>query len=200
MFAVRQAVNYQDNESLRMKISGCFKQTFIMYFLTSLAEVFVMKNQLSELFKEAINIELNAARLYELFQRNFPEDSVFWGQLIFEEKNHAALLQDGRDRFLPIGKFPEEILPSSLTSLVWANRGVAALIDKYRQIPPSREEAFNAALGLEISAGEAHYQQFMEKESPSKVEKIFQELNRDDKDHALRLRSYMKKHGIKIEK
>jgi len=155
---------------------------------------------LSRLFEEAINIELNAARLYELFQRNFPNDSSFWGQLIFEEKNHAVLLQDGRDRFLPIGKFPEAILPSSLTSLVWANRGIAALIDKYKERPPSREEAFNAALGVESSAGEAHYQQFMEKESPSKIGKIFQELNREDKDHVLRLRSYMEKKGIRIEK
>jgi len=159
-----------------------------------------MSNDLSELFEEAITLELNAAKLYELFQGTFPDDALFWGGLVVEEKNHAALLQDGKDRFYPLGKFPVEILPSSLASLVWANRGIAALIDKYRERRPSREEAFNTALSLEQSAGEAHFQEFMEKESGAKVEEIFRELNRDDKDHARRIRSYMTSHGIEIEK
>jgi len=159
-----------------------------------------MNNDLSELFDEAIKIELNASKLYELFQEVFPDDALFWGQLVVEEKNHAALLRDGRDRFQPIGKFPVEILPASITSLVWANRGIVTLVDKYRERHPSREEAFNTALSLEQSAGEAHFQQFMEKDSVSKIEGIFKDLNRDDKDHALRIRSYMENHGIKVEK
>lgn len=159
-----------------------------------------MSSDLSELFEESISLELNAARLYQLFREIFPDDAVFWGQLEVEEKNHAALLQDGRDRFQPLGKFPVDILPSSITSLVWANRGIVTLIDKYRERPPSREEAFNTALSIEQSTGEAHFQQFMEKESSTKIEEIFRELNRTDKDHALRIRSYMKEHNIVIEK
>ncbi|MDH3974107.1 MAG: hypothetical protein OEV42_07495 [Deltaproteobacteria bacterium] len=159
-----------------------------------------MSNDLNELFDEAINMELNAARLYELFRDILPDDSLFWGQLAVEEKNHTALLQDGRERFYPMGKFPIEVFPSSITSLLWANRGVVFLIDKYRERPPSREEAFNTALSLEQAAGEAHFQQFMEKGPATKVEEIFKELNRNDRDHAKRIRSYMEEHHIKIEK
>lgn len=159
-----------------------------------------MSNDLSGLFDEAINLELNAAKLYEFFKEIFPDDAIFWGQLVVEEKNHASLLQDGKDRFYPLGKFPSDILPSSITSLTWANRGIVTFIDKYKERHPSREEAFNTALSLEFSAGEVHFQEFMEKESEIKVEEIFQELNREDKDHAKRIRSYMESHGINIEK
>lgn len=159
-----------------------------------------MSHDLTELFDESIRLELNAARLYDFFRELFREDAIFWGQLAEEEKNHAALLQDGRDRFYPIGKFPVHILPSSITSIVWANRGIVTLLDKYRERHPTREEAFNTALSLEQSAGEVHYQEFMEKGSSSRVEEIFKDLNRNDKDHALRIRSYMEEHNIIIEK
>jgi hypothetical protein len=37
----------------------------------------------------------------------------------------------------------------------------------------------------------------MEKKKGSKIDEIFQNLNRADKDHASRIRSYMEGHGIK---
>ena len=61
---------------------------------------------------------------------------------------------------------------------------------------PSREDAFNLALKLAQSAGEIHFQQFMEKSSGSKLDLIFKRLNGDDKDHAMRILSYMKDYGI----
>ena len=91
------------------------------------------------------------------------------------------------------------MLASSLEELRSANSTIVELLEKHQDTPPSREDAFNLALKLEQSAGEIHFQQFMEKSSTSKLDSIFQRLNRDDKDHAIRIRSYMQDHGIKIK-
>jgi len=36
----------------------------------------------------------------------------------------------------------------------------------------------------------------MDKEANSTIDIIFKELNKDDKEHAMRIRSYMEAHGI----
>ncbi len=58
-----------------------------------------MSQNFSQLIREAIQLELNVAKLYLLFHDLFPEDGDFWWQLVIEEENHAALLktveQDG---------------------------------------------------------------------------------------------------------
>ena len=53
-------------------------------------------------------------------------------------------------------------------------------------------------LSLSLSAGEVHYQDFMDKDQNSVLNKTFQKLNQDDKNHAARLCSYMRRHGIEI--
>ena len=62
----------------------------------------------------------------------------------------------------------------------------------------SREEAFNAALRIEPSAGEIHYQKVMEKEADSHYVELFQKINAYDKDHERRIRVYMEAHGIQM--
>ena len=158
-----------------------------------------MHKELSQLFDESIQLELNVAGLYTIFQGAFPDDAFFWGKLVVEEKNHASLIRDGKLRFQPLDKFPLEMLASSLEELRSANSTIVKLLEKHQDTPPSREDAFNLALKLEQSAGEIHFQQFMEKSSTSKLDSIFQRLNRDDKDHAMRIRSYMKDHAIEIK-
>ena len=158
-----------------------------------------MNKELSQLFDEAIQLELNVAKLYETFYHAFPEDAHFWCELVLEEKNHAALLQSGKDTFAPKGKFPIEMMPPSIQELKSVNSEIQDIIKKYQDTIPSREDAFNIALKLEQSAGELHFQQFMEKESESELDRIFQRLNRDDKDHAERLREYMNSHDINIQ-
>ncbi len=158
-----------------------------------------MNKELSLLFDESIQLEHNVAKLYETFYHAFPEDAHFWWGLALEEKNHASLLQSGKDRFAPKGKFPKELISLSLIHLQDANTITATLIKEYQAIPPSREITFNIALKLEQSAGEIHLQKFMEKKSGSKLDEIFQKLSGDDKDHAIRIRSYMKSHDINIQ-
>jgi hypothetical protein len=148
------------------------------------------------LLDESIQIELNAAELYRIFHTVFPEDADFWWKLHLEEKNHAALIRAGKEDFLPIGKFPLDMVTQSLEAVKRANSMLAALISEYQDTPPSRQDAFNAALLLEESAAELHFQKFMSKEAESKIDEIFQQLNMDDRNHAKRIRSYMEDHGM----
>ena len=74
------------------------------------------------------------------------------------------------------------------------------MIEGFRNKPPSREEAFNTALRVEKSAGEIHFQRAMAKEADSDIMELFQQLNKDDMDHADRIRAYMQQQGIQIEK
>ena len=71
-----------------------------------------------------------------------------------------------------------------------------SLLEKYINHPPSREIGFNLALKIEMSAAEIHFQNTMTKSTDSEVLKLFQRLNPDDKDHAERIRAYMKEKGI----
>ncbi|RNC69242.1 MAG: hypothetical protein ED859_08380 [Desulfuromonadales bacterium] len=153
-------------------------------------------DEMVRLINEMIALELNAARLYSLFQDLFPEDALFWQALFIEEENHANLLKNGRRHFLSKGLFPLEMVPESLDPLVEKNRELERQLDFYGEAPPSREEALLAALGLEQSVGELHYQQAMEGDARTEALKIFQTLNKDDLNHAARIREYMADQGI----
>ena len=155
-------------------------------------------NEESDLLKianEALQLEYNVSKLYLIFRYAFPDDADFWWRLVLEENNHAALIKSGRDHFIPEGVFPHEIFPS-MDELKKANKVLLSLLDKYENSPPTRKEAFNLALKTELSAGEIHFQRTMTKSTDSKVLNIFQKLNQDDKDHAKRIRAYMKQEGI----
>ena len=158
-----------------------------------------MEKDLTALIKESINLELNAANLYLLFHTLFPEDAVFWWELTLEEKNHAALLRSGKELFLPRDKFPHDLVEDRLQDLIDTNSELNSLIEEYEVNPPSREEAFNIALSVENSAGELHFQRFMDKKPSSRMAEIFQELNKDDKNHAERISSYMKCNSIRLQ-
>ena len=72
-------------------------------------------------------------------------------------------------------------------------------MNQFKDIPPSRNLAFNTALEIEDSAGELHFQDFMDKETNSEIDELFQFMNRQDKDHAKRIRSYMEDNDISVE-
>ncbi|BDV44404.1 hypothetical protein GURASL_33270 [Geotalea uraniireducens] len=152
--------------------------------------------ELRRLVNEAIALELNASRLYALFQELFPEDALLWQTLSIEEENHAALLKNGRRHFLPQGIFPRELLPDSLEPLVEKNRELERLLVIFEQAPPSRRQAFLLAIELEEAAGEVHFQRAMASVANSQALKVFQLLNKDDRDHAARLCAYMADNGM----
>ena len=156
----------------------------------------MMKEGLTHLVEESIQIELNVAELYMLFKAVFPEDADFWWRLALEEKNHAALVRSIKESFLPVGVLPDKLLSSSLQELRKVNAKILDLIVKFRNSPPSRGESFRIAFELEESAAEIHFQEFMENAPSSTIEEMFQKLNKDDKDHAARIRSYMEKQGV----
>jgi len=155
-----------------------------------------MDDELEQLIGEAVLLEKNVARLYTLFKEAFPEDADFWDQLADEERNHAALIRTVKDFFLTMGLIPSGLFTVPLQDLKLSNAKVGALVERYRKAPPSRQEAFLAAIDIEETAGEIHYQKYMSGESNARIDDVFKELNEADKDHAARIRSYMEDHRL----
>ncbi len=150
-----------------------------------------MNNDVTSLIEESINLELNIGDLYFIFYELFSDHAQFWWNLVLEERNHAAILQ--------MKMFPHNLLRHNLPDLKDTNSTLLSLIKSFKKTPPSREEAFNIALKIENSAAELHFQNFMDEEVNSEIVQFFKELNKDDKEHAERIRSYMENHGISVK-
>lgn len=151
----------------------------------------------SEIIDTSIALELAVADLYLLFYKIYPEDSDFWWKMSIEEKGHAALLRSGRDSFMPLQKFPEELVNNSLNKLKNSLRLITEKTNEIKENPLPRKEAFYLAVEIEESAGEHHYQEFMADSQDEVINNVFQKLNGADKDHRDRILSYMKEKGIK---
>jgi hypothetical protein len=154
-----------------------------------------MEKTVFKLIDEAIKLEYNMSKLYGIFSEYIDEDRIFWNRLESEEKNHAALLKTVKD-FINFDRFPKHIVPENSENLVASNKKVLEAIDSFI-LNPARDNAFSLALELEKSAGEIHYQHFMDTDAKDKVTEIFQRLNRDDKDHAARISAYREEVGSK---
>lgn len=159
-----------------------------------------MNGRVRALLEESIRLELNAADLYMLFFHRFPEDADLWWKLVIEEKNHAALLKSIRDIFTESAGMPDTLLADSLAELVRINGLAGNMLESFTDSTPSREDALNSAIRLEMSAGEAHFQKFMgSSASDNRIEEVFRQLNGADMDHAERIRRYMEENGIQVE-
>ena len=150
-----------------------------------------MQYALEQFIDEAIQLELNAAEIYSIFSETIPEDANFWAILAWEEKNHASVMKTGKEVLIPMDKFPMEILPNVIQTIVDTNRWLNSLKEKFAEIKPDRETAFAIAIKIESSAGEQHFQRVMENPSDSNMVKILQELCKDDINHLSRIREYM---------
>ncbi len=142
---------------------------------------------------ESIKLELNLAKLYSFFQDSFSEDEDFWWELTMEEQGHASLLLQEKKQPQPLEFFPDNLLSTDLQSLIDTNRKISELITQYSDTPPSKNEALQIALDLELAAGESHFQQFLDSPTNSLSSNIFKQLTQEDCDHAERIRNYMKK-------
>jgi len=154
---------------------------------------------LEKIIEESIALELNVSELYGLFCQFFEEDKDFWWTLKMEEINHSSLLKAARDAFFDADRFPQELICDSLPPLVDVNRHLKQMIAEFSSHPPSRETAFNIALMVERFAGELHFQKAMEQTEGSEILKTLQKLNKEDKNHERRIRSYMQDNKIKIK-
>ena len=139
---------------------------------------------------ESIQLELNLATLYTIFNDAFSEDEDFWWELAMEERGHAALLQQEKKEPQQNEFFPNNLLAKELQSLVDANAAIAQLISNYKTNPPSRGEALQTAIDLEMAAGESHFQHFLDSPTNSAAANIFKQLNQDDCNHAARILEY----------
>ncbi|NTW51197.1 MAG: rubrerythrin family protein [Chlorobiaceae bacterium] len=156
-----------------------------------------MSQTLAALLDESIQLELNLARLYTIFNDHFSDDEDFWWQLTMEERSHAALLQQEKKQPHPLQFFPENLLAKDLEALRANNARIVKEIERFASLPSTREEALNLALKIEMSAGEAHFQEFMESESDSLTAELFKTLASEDQNHARRIREYMQEQGVK---
>ena len=150
------------------------------------------------LLKESVKLETQVAELYLFFAELYPEDATLWRQLHDEEKNHAVLLDSIRGSLAAIGDHALKMLSSSMESLRAGTAEVNLLIKKFKDTPPPRETAFRTAIRIEESTGEHDYQKFMDADAKTPMEDIFRQLNKNDKDHAARLRAYIKKNRISL--
>jgi len=158
-----------------------------------------MDNELSRILDESIQLELNVADLYLCFCQAFAEDKVFWAHLAEEEKNHARMLRGGKLESSVEGKFPVNILTTNLNALLKANKEIKELVEQHQQKPPSsRASAFEIAIKVEESTGEIDFSCFMAQEANSPALKLLRKLNKEDRDHARRIRNYMRENGIGI--
>lgn len=155
-----------------------------------------MDKETISLIDESIALEMNVSKVYSVFHKALPDDADFWWRLAMEEKNHAALLKCGKEFFEPHNQFPTNILLQNIQILKAINQKLLAIAEKYTTTPPTREEALNTALSIEKSAGEQHFQMFMEAEANQISDNIFKKLNKADKEHIQRISSYMQQHGI----
>jgi ferritin len=159
-----------------------------------------MSQTLTNLLDESIQLELNLARLYALFNDHFEDDEDFWWQLSMEERSHAALLQQEKKQPWPLQCFSGDFLAKDLESLRANNARIVEQTERFASSPCSRDEALNLALQIEMSAGEAHFQDFMDSESDSLMADLFKQLASEDQNHAHRIREYMKEQGVKAVK
>jgi hypothetical protein len=156
-----------------------------------------MNNELAQtILEEASHLEILMADIYTLFEESFFEDRKFWHQLAHEEKNHAALLRSVKSSRTMSTQFvsnlPHNLLQENIKTKEWAT----ALFSKFSQKKPDRKAAFNAAIEIEKSAEEVHYQNIMTKKADSWFIKVFQELNEYDRDHLKRVVKYVKENKI----
>jgi len=145
------------------------------------------------LINEAIQLELNVARLYIMFHKRLTEDATFWWALVIEEENHAALLRTIEQMDASQVEIPGGIMPNGLAELQKANLMILKSMENFQR-QPDRAYAFQLAYKIEMSAGESHYNNFMNNAAESRIVEIFRTLNRDDLDHARRIQEYKKEH------
>ncbi len=152
-----------------------------------------MYQNFGPLINEAIQVELNVARLYLLFHKLLPEDATFWWALVIEEENHAALLRTIEQMDASQVEIPDGIMPNGLAELQKANQMILKAMEDFER-QPDRAYAFQLAHKIEMSAGESHYNNFMNNAPESRIVEIFRTLNRDDLDHARRIQEYKKQY------
>ncbi|HJO92727.1 MAG TPA: hypothetical protein QF753_04945 [Victivallales bacterium] len=153
-----------------------------------------MTTLLGQLFDLSIVLEKKISNLYFLFSEIFPEDAVLWRQLSSEEKNHSYIIEEARDALFSTGFSSTAIVPKDIDKLKLSIKKVNDLISYYKKnnVSVDRKKAFEDAISIENSSGEFDYEEAMVKQTPTPPPslKMFQQLNKEDKFHSIRIKKY----------
>ncbi len=142
------------------------------------------------LFDAAIDLELKMKELYECYATIFKEDEDFWRGLAKEEMSHAKLIESA---FGMPDKFPDDMVAGDAGDFKKVIQEAEQTIQAYATGKPSKEEAYKKAIYFENASGELHYQRMAQKSGTmTDQEELFQRLNKDDKDHAVRIHNKLK--------
>jgi len=155
-----------------------------------------MSNNVYDILDQFYQYELQISEIYASFTYMFEEDNEFWWKISLEEKNHASLVASVKQVFAPAGKIPSMLDTIDIENIIIENKKLTEILAHLKDKVPNRKEAFKIAIELENSAVENHYQEFMESEGGSQIDRMFRELNNYDKDHVARISEYMKENGI----
>ena len=157
-----------------------------------IGETVPMSNPISTMVNALVQLENSVGRLYAQFALSFPEDHAFWELLAAEEANHACILEALTEFDANAGElsrfFPEPVKDSILA----VNKKLEGLLRNISHTRISREEALNIGIQIEESAGETHFQNMSIADTPSRIVATFQLLVSADKDHAERLKNYLR--------
>jgi len=151
-----------------------------------------MQKDFSEKLDAYVRLERLMSDLYQLFSVSFPEDRELWTELVREEENHAAMIRAFAEHMAEHSlDEPFELFDIACSRLEETNEMIKTMIRRCKTSPPVRAESFRMAIEIESNAGEMHYQTFLEKKTQGKLERLFSELNGEDRDHVARIESWM---------
>lgn len=148
-------------------------------------------NRLEKLIDESIRMELNAAKLYNLFAEALDEDVDFWKRLAAEEEHHAELLSVVREPFVKEGRFPNDLITDSIDLLTIGNATIDAMINQMKSKPPTRIEACREALTIEQDIGESYYSNFIDQATSNPADSVFRILKKGDQVHVERIQAHL---------
>ncbi|MBN1675875.1 MAG: hypothetical protein JXR37_32830 [Kiritimatiellae bacterium] len=155
-----------------------------------------MGAELKVLCDESVAFEKNMAALYKLYAALYRDDAGFWQELQIEEEQHVSIVTNLYETYAPLGLFPTNLLDTDLGRLRAANRQVEFALARFNGRPPSKHEAYAFAVRMEESSGEMYYREAMIKDSNDEILDLVQQVNNNDKNHAVRIRDFMAEKGI----
>ncbi len=151
-------------------------------------------NKMKEVIQLAVDVELIVGELYEFFSTKFEEDFDFWYRIATEEEQHAALIKGAEELLLKEKNYFTDSLSQLHDVLKKEVKELKKFVKECKSKTLSRQDAFRIAQKLENSATELHFQKFVTKSPDTKLEQIFQQLAKEDKNHADRIKQYIKEH------
>jgi rubrerythrin len=140
---------------------------------------------LREFIKLAMDIELAAAAVYDLFAQQFSDQvefSTFWRLSAEAERYHAATVRICGTAILSDREVDEAQLPTEIASARRLLERLSVLIEDLRAHPRNAAEAIDVALDLESEGAEIHGRTQFAFLYPELAE-MFSRLADEDREH-----------------